>query len=76
MRHARELGSTGPLGYTRRYSLSILSLFGGVLVRLRGVPVVNVNPDAEEGELCGGCILLTDYDQISRVRNFFPESLL
>lgn len=42
---------------------------------LRGVPVVIVNPDAQEGERYAGCIMLTDYDQISHVINFFPESI-
>ena len=58
-----------------------LPTFCALMARLRehpvlhGVPVVIVNPDAEEGERYGGCILLADYDQISQVLNFFPESI-
>ena len=58
-----------------------LPTFGALMARLHehpvlhGVPVVIVNPEAEEGEWYGGCILLTDYDQISQVLNFFPESI-
>ena len=58
-----------------------LPTFGALMARLRehpvlhGVPVVIVNPDAEEGERYAGCILLADYDQISQVLNFFPESI-
>ena len=42
---------------------------------LRGVPVAIINPDAEEGERYGGCLLLADYDRISQVLNFFPGSI-
>jgi CheY-like chemotaxis protein len=58
-----------------------LPTFVALVARLRehpvlhGVPVVIINPDAEEDELYGGCIVLNDYDQISRVLNFFPESI-
>ena len=58
-----------------------LPTFVALVTRLRehpvlhGVPVVIINPDAEEGEIYEGCILLTGYDQISQVLNFFPESI-
>ncbi len=58
-----------------------LPTFGALMARLRehpvlhGVPVVIINTDAEEGERYGSCILLADYDQISQVLNFFPESI-
>jgi CheY-like chemotaxis protein len=50
-----------------------LPTFGLLMARLRehptlhAVPVVIINPDAEDGELYDGCILLTDYDHNSRV---------
>jgi CheY-like chemotaxis protein len=50
-----------------------LPTFGLLMARLRdhpalhAVPVVIINPDAEDDELYDGCILLTDYDQISKV---------
>jgi CheY-like chemotaxis protein len=40
---------------------------------LRTVPVVIINPDAEEGERYHGCILLTDYNQISKVLIELPS---
>jgi CheY-like chemotaxis protein len=50
-----------------------LPTFNTLMTRLRehptlnALPVVIINPDAEEGERYNGCILLTDYDQISKV---------
>ena len=50
-----------------------LPTFGLLMVRLRehptlhAVPVVIINPDAEDDELYGDCIVLADYDQISKV---------
>ena len=40
---------------------------------LRAVPIVIINPDAEQGELYHGCLLLTDYDEISQVLNELPS---
>ncbi len=34
---------------------------------LRAVPVVIINPDAEDDARYGDCIVLTDYDQIGKV---------
>jgi CheY-like chemotaxis protein len=34
---------------------------------LKGLPVVIVNPDAEEGTRYEGAVVLTDYDQLKRM---------
>lgn len=34
---------------------------------LKGLPVVIVNPDAEEGTRYAGAVVLTDYDQLKRM---------
>jgi len=50
-----------------------LPTFGPLMARLRqhptlhAVPVVIINPDAEDDEPYGDCIVLADYDQIGKV---------
>jgi len=55
-----------------------LPTFGLLMARLRehptlhALPVVVINPDAEDDELYGDCIVLTDYDQIGKVLTSTP----